>query len=290
MDPENEKEEEKEESKEEESLGLEDEVKDEEEEIEGEKEEVEAKEEEEKEPSLKEIASQLAELQSSSRQFAVENAYLKGQLAQKGRPAAAEPEEEEDELDDEAKLTERLRANPAGTIKDIIRKTEERTVKRLRQEMGGREEIRTAVDADERTMLEQYPEIRTNTELASLATQIYQALCNKHGVQPGWKTLAAGTAYGELVRQGKLTPGVNGNGNVEKKPANLQLISPGARKPSGNGMSSKNEAAAKGSVKDPLAEFSASDRKEIEKFNKKMGITAAQYKKNYDAAKAAGDI
>lgn len=214
------------------------------------------------------------------RQLEFENAYLKQRLAEStpSQPSK-EQTEDDDELDEpDEKFIERLRTNPAQTLKERDRKLEQRVLKRVQQSLQDNNTAQSGLARDREIAIQQYPELTSNQALRERATQIYNALIQNRGGQPmpGDLTLAAGFAYGELAKAGKLNS-TGTNSTDRREVARRATQDPLVR--------NRTSAPPSGNGKDPLHGFSPSDRKAAESAAKALGVSLTDWRKAYDEMK-----
>lgn len=243
------------------------------------------------EDKLTTLASRLDKLEAGNRRLEMENVYLKGQLAAKDKKPKEEGEEDADDTDEV--IADKLRKDPVGTLKAREARLVDRIVKAVDAKLSGHATRSQQMDADTKMLLQQYPEIETNKEFLQMADYIYNQLLEEVGSVPGLKTVAASTAYGQMVRQGKLMPGQpKGNGRALRQGTKetIREIS----KQIGDPLIKTKERGSgddgKGDKGDPLAGFSKEDRKAILQACKDLDITTKQWVASYNEAKEAGEI
>jgi len=198
-----------------------------------------------------------------------ELAYLRGLVAAKAEPVTPKPADEDEVEPDDDTFLEQLRTDPVNAIKA----RDERLLKKITKQLQNREattaQLQAAAGKDVETLLRFYPDIQQQPEFLTMATNIYNALRQQYGEAPGLRTLAAHTAYGSMVREGKIP--VTNTKPTEKKP-----------KPP---IALEAKRADRTSGKDPLSGFSEEEKASIGRTCQKLGITLEDYRKNYDAAR-----
>ncbi len=216
------------------------------------------------------VRGEVSSLKERNAEMAAELVVLRS------RGTVEEEEEEEDEPDD--KILEKMRKDPVGGLKSVVGKEIGKALKGLEQRLSGQigQSERRVVDSrrDEEQTAASFPELAENKDFLNRTRQIHRVLVQDRGGDFGGALfLAASTAYAELVRKGEIVP--NGKGKVEEagKPSIREKILE-------QGVASDTRKVA-ADASDPLADFSAEEKKGIKNICKRYGITEKQWVKRF---------
>lgn len=246
------------------------------------------------------LASRLSELEKRVLDQQMENLYLKGQLSQRAQPpppeaGSAPSQEPEDDLGlpSDEELENALRSSPTATIKQLLKqvaaRTEKRVEKRLSSATSDSVKVQQQFQQDSALLQKNYGALLDrestdyNEEFDRTATHVYNGLISQFGEIPGLKTMAAATAYGELVRSGRMQakqqqkPLLAGQSGVKER---IRSVPPNplVRSKGGNGPVPQT-------AKDPLNGFSNDEKASIQRTCEELGISPKEWRASYEAAK-----
>jgi len=230
------------------------------------------------EGSESDVKQTLTALQKRLQEQDVTIAGLKGVLEERRegtRKGSSDKDEDEDEdTESDGDFENRLRTAPARTLKDMVRKTEERVIKRLqkglKEQTQQTSQFERAVASDRMKALTDFPELNTDPEFNRDATTEYERRVQARGyVVPGDLVDAAAYVFAQRARKGKVS-------SVREKVRNIQDPLVRGKRATENGERSDAE---------PLGDLPRDLQAVAKKACKDLGISAKTWRKNWDDLK-----
>lgn len=245
----------------------------------------------EQEQEQEEVAAQQGEsVEERARRLEMENLYLRGQRdrdeqIRQQQVKAAQPRVEDDD-DDPVEFGNALQRDPVGTLRAREDRLLGKFEQMLEKKLSSHAQVQKQMTLDERLAYERFPALATHEEFRQRQQLLYSRMVEEFGERPGLNTLAAATAYGEMVDMGKLEPRgrqqPNGNGQQRPVVQTRQAVRRVAQQPM---VRTSTATTSTGSGKDPFDGLSQKDRIAAQAACQSLGVTPEQWRKNYDEYK-----